>query len=422
MKTLIKTLFIPNHLIMYRYIILILLFSSSITYSVAQSSLDEYLEFAVQNNPGLKASYAEFEAAMQKVPQASSLSDPTFRVSTFGQMVETRTGQQMARFSLEQMFPWFGTLAEQKDAAALNAEAMFENFKGQRNELILAVKQAYYPLHELDEAIRLNQENITILQSFKTLAVSKFKNGSGKLSDALRVDLMNNDINTEISILQEKRKSLVIAFNKLVNRDEQAEVTVEKTSSISDPIEISRDSLANNPMLEGLRKKVLAAQAQERIAMKDGLPKLGVGVEYIITQKRPEMNFADNGKDAYMAMFSVSIPIYRKKYKAAIKESQFMQTSYTEMQAQTENNLIAAYEMAGFELERVRQLVNLYRKQVAQTKQIVTLLTTAFGNDSADFEEILEMQQQLLKYELREVTAVKEYKVALAQLEYLTAH
>ena len=99
-----------------------------------------------------------------------------------------------------------------------------------------------------------------------------------------------------------------------------------------------------------------------------------------------------------------------------------MQTSFTEMQQQVENNLIAEYEMASFELARVRQQVELYGKQVAQTKQIITLLMTAYGNDKADFEEILTMQQQLLKYELLEITTKKEYAVAIAKLEFLTAN
>ncbi|MGB4972602.1 MAG: TolC family protein [Cyclobacteriaceae bacterium] len=405
---------------MYRYITYTLLFIVSITCGLAQSSLDEYVEFAVQNNPGLKARYAEFEAAMQKIPQMGSLPDPNLRVSAFGQMVETRTGQQMARFSLEQMFPWFGTLKEQRDAAALNAEAVFEVFKSDQNELALKVKMVYYPLYELDESIQINEENLKILTTYKTLAISKFQNGNGKLSDALRVDIMSNEINTDIDILKEKKKALLIAFNKILNRNWDEEVVIDKTPDITTPT-MNRDSLVNNPQLEQLRKKVLASQAQERVALKQGMPKLGLGVEYIVTQKRPEMTFSDNGKDAYMAMFSVSLPIYRKKYKAAVKETQYMQTSFTAMQQQVENDLIAQYEMASFELEQNRRQLALYQKQVEQTQQIISLLLTSYGNSESEFEEILSMQQMLLKYELLEITAKKDFAVSMAKLEFLTA-
>jgi len=386
-----------------------------------QTSLEEYVEFAINNNPGLKSSYAEFEASMQKIQQVSSLEDPNLRISTFGQMVETRTGQQMARFSLEQMFPWFGTLKEQKNAAALNAEVAYESFKNKRNELILNVKMGYYPLYEVDESIRINEENLKILETFKALAVSKFQHGEGNMSDALRVDIMTNEIKSDIAVLKEKRKTLLLAFNKLLNRDEQAEVVVQNLPEIMVPV-WSRDSLTHNPGLVELRKKVLAAQVQERLAEKQAAPKLGLGLEYIITQKRPEMDFSDNGKDAYMAMFSVSLPIYRKKYHAAIKETQLMQTSFTLQQQQVENNLIAEYEAVMFEIARAQEQITLYNKQTAQTKQIISLLTTAVSNNEADFEEILELQQVLLKYELMEITARKEYAEALANIEFLVAH
>lgn len=189
---------------MNRYAIYLLLFTASLSVGFGQSNLDTYLELAVQNNPGMRARYAEFDAAMQKVPQMGTLEDPNLRVSAFGQMVETRTGAQMLNLSLEQMFPWFGTLKEQRNAAALNAEVAFESYKIERNELRLKVKELYYPLYELDESIRLNEANLEILKTLKALAISKFQNGNGKLSDALRVDIMINEIHTDINILKEK--------------------------------------------------------------------------------------------------------------------------------------------------------------------------------------------------------------------------
>ncbi|WP_339650078.1 TolC family protein, partial [uncultured Salegentibacter sp.] len=72
--------------------------------------LEDYLKIAAENNPKLQSAYTQFEAALQQSPQVSSLPDPTLTVSAFGRMVETRLGAQEARFSLMQMFPWFGTL------------------------------------------------------------------------------------------------------------------------------------------------------------------------------------------------------------------------------------------------------------------------------------------------------------------------
>ncbi len=48
-------------------------------------------------------------------------------------------------------------------------------------------------LYELDQWKQIEQENIDILQSYKTIATSKFKNGTSPMTDVLRVDIMLKD-------------------------------------------------------------------------------------------------------------------------------------------------------------------------------------------------------------------------------------
>ena len=84
--------------------------------------LESYLEYAATNNPGLKAKYAEFEASMQRIEQVNTLNNPTFSFGYFISPVETRVGPQRMKFSLSQMFPWFGTLDAKEDIASKLAE------------------------------------------------------------------------------------------------------------------------------------------------------------------------------------------------------------------------------------------------------------------------------------------------------------
>ena len=105
-------------------------------------------------------------------------------------MVETRVGPQQARFSLSQMFPWFGTLKAQGDAATLMAESRYQSFLDARNKLYFEVASAYFPLQELKELKEIETQNISILDAYKTISNSKFKNGNGTLADVLRVDIM----------------------------------------------------------------------------------------------------------------------------------------------------------------------------------------------------------------------------------------
>ena len=84
-----------------------------------------------------------------------------------------------------------------------------------------------------------------------------------------------------------------------------------------------------------------------------------------------------------------------------------------------QNNLLSTYEIARYEMEKSIQQVDLNEKQLEKTDQVLTLLYTSFSNSGKDFVEILRTQQQLLKYKMANATAMKNYYVALAQLDYL---
>ena len=136
--------------------------------------------------------------------------------------------------------------------------------------------------------------------------------------------------------------------------------------------------------------------------------------------KRNDMTLPNNGKNALMPMVTISIPVYRAKYKAAVQEAQLMQKNYSFQKVEYTNSLISGYEMAWFEIQQQKQLLVLYERQIQTTQQTLNLLFTAYGNSGKEFEEVLRMQQQLLKYEKMKATAEAQYQIAVAKLNYLT--
>ncbi|WP_088654207.1 TolC family protein [Geofilum rhodophaeum] len=385
--------------------------------------LEDYYQIAAENNPGLKAKYAAYEAALQRIPQARSLADPTFSFGYFISPVETRVGAQRARFSLTQMFPWFGSLKAQGDVAALAAEAQFQEFLDARNALYFRVAQAWYPLYELQKLRLLERENIRLLESFKTTTTQKYENGMGAMVDVIRVDLLLNEANTQLEILDKKEASLTSRFNTLLNRGYDEPVVVADSLAAGDMLmDYRKDSLlVNHPRMAALDLKLKSAEAAEKVALKQGLPKIGVGLDYVLVDERSDMVLEDNGKDVLMPMVTVTIPIFRKKYRAARQEARFMQEGTALEQEALANELTAAYHRATFELQQQADLVALYAQQSAATRQAMNLLLSAYGNSGKDFEEVLRIQQQLLKYERLNTTALSQYFIALEEVNYITA-
>ena len=384
-------------------------------------SLEDYFRTAAENNPGLQAKYKTFEAALQKVPQVSSLPDPTFSFGYFISPVETRLGPQEAKFSLSQMFPWFGTLKAKEDAAALAAEAKFQEFVDARNQLYYKVAAAYYPLYKLREWKQIERENIEILNSYKKIATRNFENGKGAMVDVLRVDIMLKDASTNLEILNKEEKPLLTTFNKLLNRSAEEKATIEvEEKADAMAIHLNKDSLMEqHPVLKKLELMRQSSEAAETAARKSGYPNLGLGLDYVVVGEPTDMQVEDSGRDVIMPMLSVSIPIFRKKYNAAVKEAQLTQESLALQKEEFTNNLISKYESVWFDINKQEQLITLYDQQIDETQRALKLLTTAYANSGKDFEEILRMQQELLKYEKKKVDAISKYKTAVARMEYV---
>lgn len=386
-------------------------------------TLDNYLQIAAENNPDLKASYVEFEAALQRVNQVNALADPRLSFGYFISPIETRVGPQRAKLSLSQVFPWFGTLKAKENRANFFAEAKYQAFINDRNKLFFEVNKAYYPIYEVQQHLQLLSENLDILKTYKRLATSSFENSRGSMADVIRVDIMIENAETELMILNDQIIPLQVRFNRLLNRSDSTPlVIIDETKLNSVVKDYRRDSLlVANPIIESLELQQKAMQESELVARKNALPQFGVGLDYAFIGERTSVSIPENGKDAFMPMVSVSLPIFRKKYSSAIAEAKLGQKAIEFRKEAVENELISKYENAIFQLKKAEDLIELYKTQIKKTEQLIQLLYSAYSTSAKEFEEVLRMQQQLLKYQMAKATAEKNYQTALAEIEYLTS-
>jgi outer membrane protein TolC len=377
---------------------------------------------AAGNNPGLKGKYKAFEAALQKIPQAKSLSDPNLSFGYFISPVQTKLGPQRMRFSLTQMFPWFGTLRIQGDVATILAEVKYKEFLDARNSLYNQVSAVYYPLLETYELIEIEKENLQILKTYKSIATSTFENGKGSLTDALRVDIMNTSAETNLEVLNQKIKSANARLNSLLGRDYDSPIEITERLTVPDsPYQASIDSIQHNPLLESLDLKIQAGELKQKLAIKQGLPNLGAGVDYVMVDKLNDMALVDNGKNVLMPTVTMSIPIFRKKYNAAKKEALLLTEAYQAKKQDVSNNLYGSFYRFKVEMDIQLDLISSFDKQIQTSKQTLELLYSSYANSGEDFEEVLRLQQQLLEYRKMKIKASVAYYTAEAQLNYLTA-
>lgn len=386
--------------------------------------VDEYLEIAGQNNPGLKSLFNQYLAALEEIPQVGALPDPQLSFAVFAQPIETRVGAQRASFSVNQMFPWFGTLTAQERVAAQRAEARLQQFEAAKLELFKQVNVTYNDLYYLQQATQITEENLELLASFKELARVNFEGGRAGFADVLQVEMEEDALRNQLQYLEEGRVPLLTQFEQLLNEEIAAPLvfpdSLEPAVLLQPKDSIFQAILANNPRLEELQHEAQAYENQAVVAKKMGLPSFTIGGSYTNIAPRTDIEMPDNGQDAILfPQVGIRLPLYRKKYQAMEKQAQLQQQATRFAQESTQDQLLTQLEQLYRNYRDAQRRVALNRRLADLAERTLNLLQTEFSAGEADFEEIIRIERQFLSYQLEREKARTEQNNYVYSIHYL---
>jgi outer membrane protein TolC len=466
-----------NKYIVIGIIIYIALFQSVSAYS--QDSLMHYLELATKNNPTVLQRYNEYQASLQKIPQVGSLPDPQLEMGVFLSPMELISGNQVADIKLMQMFPWFGVIKNAKDEMSLMAKMKFEAFRDAKLQVYYDVQRAWFDLYKVRQNIRISEKNVELLKTIERLTLVKFRSGSSGsssavsgskmsggnapavssgssgmntmggntggssptvssssgsssmgsssgasgLSEVYQIQIETASLEDNIASLKNEELAAVARFNSLLNRQQKTPVAVVELLPI-EPLDIAYLSVTDsmfirNPMLGMLSYEQQSLTARTRMQKQMGLPMVGVGLNYTVINRSEMSSSAMNGNDMIMPMLTVTLPIYRKKYKAQQTETQFMKTASEQNYQATANALQTQYYEALQQYNDANRRMKLYDNQSLLAKKSLDISIKTFSSSASGLSDILRIRQQLLDYELKQVEAVVEYNKAKALIKRL---
>ena len=390
--------------------------------------LERYLLLAGENNPELKALFNEYLAALEEVTQEGTLPDPQLSFGYFIQPVETRVGAQRATASFSQMFPWFGTLDAQERVAAERAKARLQAFEDAKLDLFREVKITYNDLYYLQVAIRITEENLDLLESFKGIAEVYFESGKSGFSSVLQVEMEEEELQSRLEYLQDSRLPLITEFEQLLNTDLQEPVSFPD-SLWEEQLSLEKEAifdtiLAENPRLEQLTYEAKSFEEQLEVAKKMGLPSFTLGMSYTNVAPRtdlePGMNIPDNGKDVFLfPQVGIRLPLYRKKYKAMQKRAVLQQEAVEFRKENLENELLTELEELYRDYLNAQRNIELYQRLTRIARQSLDLLQTELTTGKSNVFEIIRMERQLLNYRLELERARTEKNNNVYRINYL---
>ncbi len=392
----------------------------------AQVALEKYRKTAGENNPALKAAFNEYKAALEQIPQVGSLPDPQLAFGFFIQPVETRVGAQQFNASLSQMFPWFGTLGARKDEAAQMAEAKYQEFIDIKFGLYRDVGEAYAHCYYLQKSIAITKTNLNILSSFKELARVNFEGGKTGFTSIMRVEMDEQELKDKLQQLEDTKRPIKAQFEQLLNTKMPEAINIPDTLW-QEPLFFKKsvviDSVMNNsPQLKSLMKMSNVYNNQEKVAKKMGLPSFNIGVNYINISPRNDLATppVGNGDDAVMfPQIGITLPLYRKKYKAMRSEALLKQEAVTFQREDTANELVSQVERFFANYQSAKRRVELNKNLADLAQRSLDLMQTEFSNSQMDFVELLRMERKILNYRLEVEKGRTDLNIAVYNINYL---
>ncbi|BCY29406.1 TolC family protein [Flavobacterium okayamense] len=403
-------------LIKYSFIVVFVGISN---FSQAQE-LQSLIDDAFANNPEIQKFELQYKIASEKVNEVNVIPNTEFGVGYFISEPETRTGAQRFKVSAKQMLPWFGTITSRENYVKSLADTKYQDIVIAKRKLMASVSQSYYNLYTNQAKQNILGENIKLLKTYETMALTSVEIGKASAVDVLRLQMRQNDLQQLKEILEQQFLSEQTYLNNLLNRENDVQITIFDSLDIPEvDFEINSENLSVHPELLKFDKLYQSIEKSELLNQKESSPMIGFGLDYINVAERPNMDFSDNGKDIVMPMVSVSIPIFNKKYKSQTKQNDLQQQEITAQKQERLNALETLLDKANNERISARISYATQTKNLQQAKDAEDILIKSYETGTIDFNDVLDIQELQLKFQMNQIESVKTYYVQSTIINYL---
>ncbi|MFW5839945.1 MAG: TolC family protein [Planctomycetota bacterium] len=381
---------------------------------------------ALLYNPSLKALYHQYRAALEQIPQVTSWQDPKLTYTFYIRSTETRVGPQRHGVQLAQMIPAPGELDLRGRQAAAKARAAAEQFEARRLEIVRQVTARWAELYYLGRSIRVTGENRKLLEDLEQVVMNLYRTQKASRGDLIRIQIERGRVADRLQALQQQVPAAAAALAAVLGIDPETEISLPGSLELRqvqlDAPSLVRQARQDNPAVRALQARIDAAEAAIELAGKEYWPNLGVGVGWIQTDRRHHVNVDDNGKDPWMVSATLSIPIWRDRLAAGVRQARALRTARSLDLAQLRDDLAARVARAVYDYRDAIRRDELYRQLILpKSREALKVVTASYRSGAATFTDLVDAQRVNLEFELAWRRARADAAIAQAALEELTA-
>jgi outer membrane protein len=396
-------------------------------------TLEECIAIALDAQPRIQATLADYAAARYRVnqamapllPQLSGLvsatrsQTPTFITNTAGQNIPTVQTRQLgdtflAQVQLSQLLFDFGKNLAATEAARKLAEVAVEDVELQRQLISLTVKEAYTNTLFSQRLIRVQEQAQERAELNLRSAKGFFEVGTRPKSDVARAEV--DVANAKLDLIRAKNalRAAVVALNIAMAIDVDAPLQIVD-NLVYQPITLDRqqlrsDSLRQRPEYRQTKLRAAAAEALERKTFRDFFPDISGSGAYGAAQS--QFNEAWSlGLSLNWSLFDGGGRIAKYQEAKANLEGARARVKSTEL------DIVQNVEQAEIAVEESQERILAAQTLVASAQENFRLAQGRFDAGVGTILELTDAQLALTQAQNTESQALADYRIALARLD-----
>jgi outer membrane protein, heavy metal efflux system len=388
-----------------------------------KSVLNNFIAIALENNPGVLELQNRIKAAQEVPSQVSSLADPILQIGLMNMPVDTFEFNQepvtQKTISVSQAFPFPGKLGLRSEIAEKDIMASELDLEEVKLSLVKGVKKAFYELCFILAAIDITKENKKLLETFVSIAETKYSVGKGIQQDVLKAQVELTKILDQLIVLEKFAGIEKARLNTLMNYLPQKPLTIPhgitKTDFSFSVEQLQALADSNRPILSKINVLRDKYETAKKLAEKDYYPNFNVGFKY---GQRQDSRLADR-PDFVSAYVGINIPLWfetkqSKKVSEAGYKVEMTKETFNKEKNQIYFNLNAFIEK---EAQSSKTIQLIQQGILPQARQSLESALAGYSVDKVDFLTLLSNQVTLFQWEVKYHRELTEYEKTLAEIE-----
>ncbi|MGC9328369.1 MAG: TolC family protein, partial [Candidatus Hinthialibacter sp.] len=148
------------------------------------------------------------------------------------------------------------------------------------------------------------------------------------------------------------------------------------------------------------------------------IPDIGFGLNLIETGPARTAGIADSGKNPFMGLFSMNLPIWEQRTQALIKEKEAAEQAARQQAMNETNQIRMAVAKTFFAVDLTKRLTLLYQKTLLpQAEAVMKQAEIYFRNDQASFSNLIEVTLAYHNFQLAYHRALADLGQSIGRLE-----